>query len=414
MRKFSRIKTISKSYYRRATAFIKRRPMPSFFIVLGLLLAVLIIGNLLQFKAEEKAPAPVTKTVRVYDTGDGTKATFQASIEKSGVIQVVAQAPGIVSSINVKEGDAVGQGTQLVALASNYQGGNAASVQRQIAQAQYDNVVDTFGIQKELIGNQRDVATSSAVISEQQSEQMKSPNEKLNTYTTLLRDLQHETTLEQLAVQDKGLDLSKEVSQLQLNLAAISESAMYPASPFVGKVERVYVHIGQVVSPGTPIATVTSAETTTTAVLQVPQRIAQMLLVGQTSTLMIGGKKVSLAPYYVSTQATDGQLYSVFYDIPEQYQKDLSDGDHISVIVPIDESTTVANDPLIPIDAVYQTQESAFVLVVENGKAVTRTVTLGNITGSYVDVLSGLKSSDKVIIDRSVIAGDKIKVASQQ
>src|SRR5437773_2548718 len=45
-------------------------------------------------------------------------------------------------------------------LSSNYQGGNAASVQRQIAQTQYQNVLDTFDQQKNLIQKQRNVATT--------------------------------------------------------------------------------------------------------------------------------------------------------------------------------------------------------------------------------------------------------------
>ena len=217
-------------------------------------------------------------------------------------------------------------------------------------------------------------------------------------------------TLKQLDIQAKGLDASKEISRLQLSLAYIGEATMYPASPFSGTVERVYVHIGQMVSPGTVIATISSNDIKATAVVTVPAKVAGVLSQGLPSEIKINDKKIALTPYYVSSQATDGQLFSVFYDIPDVYQKEFSDGEYININVPINNVKTTATDPLLPIDAVYQTQNQAFVLVAENNKAVTKTVKIGQIYGSYIEVLTGLGSGDQVILDRNVIAGDSIRV----
>ncbi len=77
---------------------------------------------------------------------------------KSGVIKIVAQAPGIVSGINVYEGQEVVKGGQLLSLSSNYQGGNAAAVQAQIAKNSYNLAKDTNETQKDLINKQREIA----------------------------------------------------------------------------------------------------------------------------------------------------------------------------------------------------------------------------------------------------------------
>jgi multidrug efflux pump subunit AcrA (membrane-fusion protein) len=459
------------TYYKKATVFVKARPMKSFFIVLGLLLAVLILGQVLQRQQPEKPKATPTKPVKVFGIGESPKATFQAKVEKTGVVKIVAQTAGVVQSITVTEGDKIGQGQQLISLASNYQGGNAASVQRQIAQTQYQNTLDTYDQQVDVVRKQREVANQTLENAEQlrrfgvtaaeeashlinanqaQLNQMKAQLEVLRTNggsaqdiatlessinqmqaginqllvtarttgyqsninnpPTKLADLQKAITLKQLEIQEKGLGLSKEVARLQLSLAYVSESTMYPASPFAGVVERIYVHKGQTVNPGTVLAVVTANDVAATAVLTVPATVAQIITTGEPSEMMIDNKKVALVPYYVSTQATDGQMYSVFYDIPEKVQSAVSDQEFITVSVPVSNVKATANDPFIPIDAVYQSEEAAFVLVAKNNKAESRQIKIGRVYGNYVQVLSGLQSNDQVIIDRNVVAGDKVTI----
>lgn len=476
-RAFSTVKEKSKKPYTKTTTFIKKRPLGSFAIVLGLLLAILIVGRIFGQTEPEKKAEPLTKNVKTYTLGESPKASFQAKVEKEGVVRIIAQAPGVVMNIPVTEGQEVGRGNLLVSLASNYQGGNAASVQRQIAQAQYQNVLDTFGTQKNVFNMQRDVATNSAESSQKlrdiaktsaeetgnlinanqkQLDEMKAqlagiqsgtivvpsgtipnPEETLpgtinqlqggiyqlnNQQRTTeyqsknenaparLETLQKDIALRNLDVQEKGLELNKEVTGLQATLASINEATMYPVSPFAGVVERVFVKIGQLVNPGDPIATVSSADTKATVVLTVPQNIASAISLGEASTIEINGKTISVKPYHISSEATDGTLYSVFYEIPKEHQGTLSDGEFIQINVPINTPETDALEQFIPIDAVYQTQETAFVLVNEKGKAKTRELTLGSVYGNYVEVRSGLKSGDQIILDRNVVAEDKVKV----
>jgi multidrug efflux pump subunit AcrA (membrane-fusion protein) len=460
-----------KTYYGKTTSFIKARPLLSLALIFGLFIAVLFLGKVLEKKNVEAPKKEVAKAIEIYSIGESPKAVFQAKIEKSGVVKIIAQTSGVVQNISVTEGQEVGQGQQLISLSTNYQGGNAASVQRQVAQTQYQNVLDTFDLQKGLIGNQRDVATASAEnaqkmrdIAHQSSDdtnslidnnqrqldalkgqlstlsptpenaetiatlqgsisqlesailQLRSSQRsvdyqgKNDTPQALLSSLQKDIALKQLDVQDKSLGLNKEVSKLQVSLAYINEATMYPASPFSGKVERVYVHEGDLVNPGTVLATVTSSELKTIAVLSVPERVASILSQGEPSELLINDKKIAITPYYVSSQATDGQMYSVFYCIPEEYQSAISNGEYISINVPVGVSKEVSSDPFVPVDAVYQTQDNAFVLLAGKGKAESKVVKLGTVFGSYVEVLSGLTSGDHVILNRNVVAGDKVTI----
>ncbi len=495
-----RLTTRSKDVYGRGTHFIKRRPLTSFLLVLGLLLVILLVSKLTQQAPDEKPTQKLTKSVQVYSIGEGPQATFQAKIEKSGVVQIMAQSPGIVRRIDIKEGEKVNEGQQIISLASNYQGGNASSVQREIAQTQYQNILDTFGDQNQLIQKQRDIATASAENAQQTRDitrqsvdetrnlinvnqtQLDQANQSLqtlqqnnpagnqqpgalnqqpgalnqqpgalnqqpgsiqntagtmqstvgqlesgvNTLRQSLRNIEYqaandkppaqlanfqkELALKQLDVQSKTLELNKEVARLQVSLAYVNEAVMYPSSPFTGIVERIAVKEGQSVTAGTLLATVTANDVESTAILLVPQNVAQAIKLGEPSHIMINDKSIAVTPYYVSSQATDGQLYSVFYKIPKDKQKDLSDGDYISIQVPLGAAKTTSFDPLIPIDAVYQTQDQAYVMVANKNKAENKIIKPGQVFGNYVQVQSGLNSGDQIIMNRNVIAEDKVKI----
>lgn len=454
--------------YKKTILFIQRKPFTSFFASLGLFLLILILGTVVSnlSKKEVKATTP-TKAVEIYTIGKTPTVPLQAQVEKNGIVKIVAQTSGIVQTIHVHEGDAVKQGQTLVSLSSNYQGGNAPALQAQLAGAQLKNVYDTYGLQKDIISRQRDIATASAENTEQlrqisdkslgDTRSLLDMNEsmldKLNTqiqstdpsdpaYTqlkaqqaqlqagvnqlrsavrsleyqtnttnppTTLANTQKEIALKQLDVQEKALDLSKQVSRIQYNLALVQVGSMNPASPFSGTVQRITVHEGDNVNSGTVLAIIAGSNVTNTAVLRVPQQIAQSISRSEPSTFHINGKKISLVPSYVSTVATDGQLYSIIYTFPEGVTS-LTDNQYIQVDAPIGYAATNGINPYVPIDSVYESQNEATVYLFQKGTAVARTITVGEVYGDFVSITDGLHDGDQIILNRNVVAGDKVTV----
>jgi multidrug resistance efflux pump len=468
-----RIKLTTSNIYGKIVHFFKTRPLLSFFVSLGVLLLLIALASFLgrpkNENATEEAPA---KKVSVFSIGSAPKISLPAKIEKSGVIKIVAQMPGIVYSIPVTEGMSVDSGSSLVNLSSNYQGGDVAGVQAQIAQQQYSTTQDTYNLQKDLISQQREVATQSSQntenlrqISQQSVDETQSLidlnqqilstlDQNLSNYSasnaggmndalilqtqslksqfqsganqlqsalrqtqyqtdtnnppSMLNNLQKDITLKQLDIQDKMLDLNKEVSGLQLSLAQLNESFMHPVSPVAGTVERVYVTPGQSVTPGTPLLTISANDVDITAVVSVPNQIAQSVSRIETSMLHIGNKSVPVMPRYISQEATDGQFYTIFYTIPAEYQRILTNAGYISIDIPIGLPDTGKTIPFIPLDSLYQTQEEAYVYVMDHGKVKSKTVTLGNVYGRFVEVTSGISDGDLLILDRNVVAGDRV------
>ena len=461
-------------YSKKTVTYIKRRPFLSFFMVLLLLAALIILGSTV-FKAKplEETKGDGVKQVEVFKIGSSPKISVQAQVEKTGVIKIVAQTPGIVSSINTYEGEIVQRGRNLVSLATNYYGGNAASLGRQIAQNQYNLSKQTLDTQKEVIASQRKIAERSdsnndemrdiANRSLEESRSLLDLNESLlgtinsnlNLYTATnsagvndtlifqtnsqksqllaavnqlkqgirntelqagsdkppadLSNLQREITLKNLEIQEKSLLVGLEVSKLQLALAQVNEANMYPATPFKGVVEKVYVRIGETVNPGTTLVTISGVEGKIILDAKVPASIVKNISKLEESDIQVNGKKIKATPAYVSGEATQGQLYSVIYHVPDEYQEFFTDQGFVSVSIPVGSPDSNAVVPFIPLDSIFQTQEESTVYLFKDGKAEARKINLGEVQGSFVAVLEGIGQDDEIILSRNVVEGDSVK-----
>jgi hypothetical protein len=147
----------------------------------------------------------------------------------------------------------------------------------------------------------------------------------------------------------------------------------------------------------------------TIAVAYVSGDVARLVSKIEESIIHINNTTMfSARPMYVSTQAVNGSLYAVYFAIPAEYAGSIADNGYVSVELPIGYMSTTAAIPYIPIDSVYQTKDASFVYVERNGEAVSVSVELGNVFGSFVEVRTGLAASDRVIVNRNVIAGDKV------
>ena len=484
MKKFKKIKKLflakipllnkkRKEITKKTFIFIQKKPFTAFFSVLAVFFVLMVLGNLLfSPKIAPETNKNLPKKVQVYKLGSSPEITYQGKIEKSGVVKIVAQTSGIVSSINVTEGQEIYAGTNILSLSTNYSGGNAPSISREISQTQYQNAKDTFNTQKDIIAKQRDIAnknkdnadllrqiTNQSAIDTQSLfdlnqtivnnlssniQNLEATNvngandtailqakEQLSAFQSAMiqtgssfKHLQvqksgnavdvansgFDIALKQLDLQEKSLQMGLDISRLQYNLAVVYEQNMFPSSPFAGVVDKIFVHIGDNVSSGTVLASISGNDQHAEIVVNVPQSIAKNVSLVEPSVLYVGDKTIEMVPSFISKDATNGVLYSVIYQLDDLLAPKLTNGSFINVKMPIGVSNTTNIDPFIPLDSVVQTQEEAFVYVVDKQVAKVRKVSLGQIQGRFVEVLSGLPKESQVILDRSVIEGDKVQV----
>lgn len=459
---------------------IKTKPFTSFLVALALFVGLIVASNAMQKpKTENKSEEKPIAEVDTYYVGISPKVQSQAQIKKTGVITLYAQSAGVIQQIYKKEGDSIAKGANLLWISTNYQGGTVSTAQRQLAQANYNATKNNLQTNKEAIAKQRELAelnrenteelrkiaeqsidenrgvietndsilhnlvtnieglqaTGSATptqidaLKAQQAQlqsginQLRTANRNAQYQTNTtnppsqIADAQKELTLKQLDLQEKGLQLQLEVSQLNLRIAQISEALNYPASPVGGTVERINVQVGDLVSPGQALATIVTDNNAATAEIFLPQSLANKVSQSEASILHIGNTTLELTPTYISTQPTSGSLYSVKYTIPSENATSLANNSYISVDIPVGAPNTNGTIPFIPIDAVYQTQDGAYVYTaVKDGdktKATTKKITLGQVIGNYVEVNNGLAAQDIIITDRNIVEGDVVKIREQ-
>ena len=187
---------------------------------------------------------------------------------------------------------------------------------------------------------------------------------------------------------------------------------MFPTTPFKGVVERVHVRLGESVSPGMTLVTISGISGSIILDARVPSQTAKNISQLEESVVQIGSQTFSVMPAYVSGEATDGQLYSVIYHISDEYRDFFTDNGFVTVSIPVGSPDTNSIVPFIPLDAIFQTQEESTVYLVKEGKAEPRKIELGQVQGSYVAVLEGIGQDDQIILSRNVVEGDKVKISN--
>ncbi len=460
-----------KSPFRKVGLFINRHAMISFIVLLVLLTGLIVLGSFIRKPKEtttDQKAAP--KAVHTFSLKDSSSVILHGTVEKAGIVTITAQSSGIVSSVNVHEGDKVRAGQTLVSLSTSYAGGTMQTVSKQIAQKNASFLNDNYNLQKEAIARQRDAAERAyqqgvdmrdiARNSQNDTKTLISANEEMlasvnaqiatlpegialeqakQSRVSLLSALsqlksalstseyqndpekapakgsneQKEATFRQLEIQEKQLDLNKGLASLNLRIAQITESLMYPATPFSGNIEKIFVKKGESVSPGDVIAQVTGTNTSASSVLLVTKEIATRISRISETTIKIGTDEVSILPRYISTQPTDGTLYSILYAIPDEKSHDLTDGEALTFEIPLASEESESTDLYVPVDAIYQAPDSSYLFIVEEGedgtlRASEKTVVLGPVSGSFVQVLSGIDNSVRIITDRNVLASDVV------
>lgn len=225
-----------------------------------------------------------------------------------------------------------------------------------------------------------------------------------------LSDLQRDLTLRQLDIQEKSLDLNLEITKLQLQAARIAESTSFPSAPFTSTVQRVFVREGQLVQPGTPLLTLAqrAQDDPIVAVVYAPLEVARKVSVFEESELFINKFNYTAYPTFISEEAVQGNLYAIYYSVPDNYSKYLTDKAFIEVQIPIGVSSTTSVVPVLPLEAIFSTQNSDFVFLMKNGQAQAKEIELGEVVGSFVVVEKGLEKGDQVILDRNVLSGDQV------
>lgn len=445
-----------------------KNPFKSLGLILLALFAIIVLNSYLRTPdvTEELALQPIP--VQTYSIGETPRITVSGTVNSSNVITVVAQSSGVVRTRHVSPGQKVYRGQQLISLSTDYYGNNISYLQSQLAQQQYDTTVENYDAQKETVALQRELAEKQADNSEElrkiteqsisETEELLELNEsilsdintdletatesatisQLNSQKTQilsvvnqiksglrqtkyqadsdsavqqLSTVSKDLTLKQLEIQERSLELSLAAAEIQLKIARAQAALMNPGSPVSGIVEDILVNEYQFVSPGTPLAVISTTNQTTEVIAYVSADLAKSVSLGEPSILISGNTRLEVYPHHVSTTATRGSLHSVTFIIPVTEEKNLTNQSVISMSLPIAAADTNAVIPFLPLESIHQSElESTVYVVSEDNTVTSKRVELGTVSGRFISILNGLESGDRVILDRSVTEGQLVSL----
>lgn len=206
-----------------------------------------------------------------------------------------------------------------------------------------------------------------------------------------------------------GSQTSLDSARGQLNLAQAQTADLSIKAPINGQITKKNVELGTEVSAGQIIAQIQQAKNVKIEIDLPSEDIYriekdQMVTIGDNFQGMIS----SIAP------AADPITRKVKIEIVYNNENnDLIPGTYIEVKIPVKQLEKTSSESVyIPLRAITITQSEKYVFTVENGVAKKVMIETGKTEGAMIEILTGLKSGDELIIEgaKAIEDGEQIEI----
>lgn len=414
--------------------------------------------NVQQTAESQKVPVEVA-TARV-DTIQNEK-EFSGVLKPINEVMVIPQIPGKVSKVHVKVGQQVKEGDVLIEL-------EAGDVEQQVAQAQaaYEAAKASVELSKKRLSElesqkskmQAEISKIDKQIDEAQKaldqakqaiepeiarlnelrqrgaitdEQFKEQKAKLEEQLKPLQDgleklvqqkaslekgkLEIESAIKSMPYDDKMLDAQLNQAKTALDAAKGAADKLKLVSPIAGVVSSLSVQTGQMATQASPPVTVIDM---TALILDI--RLSEFDVVkvqpGQKVDVYVdaaGSQPVEGVVEWVSPSPDPrSQAYGVRVKIDNSSGK-LRPGMFARAVLVLDKKE---NAVVVPKRAIVRQGDKAYVFVVKGGSVERREVQLGMDGGERIEVISGLKSGEQVVVKGQAYLkeGQEINVVKQE
>ena len=361
---------------------LSKYPLITFLLLLALLFAIIFVGKKMRSQeTEEISKKETVKTVEIFDTTQKIQAPITGEVDRADTIILRATANGIVTRA-LKAGDKVYRGKEIIKLSDTYSGSSQARAAAAVAQrnAQFQN---------ETSDTQRDILKA----------QKKDLNKTKQREARIAR--------KQHFIQERSVELAHDTAQLQAAQAYATVALFRTVAPLAGQLEEVTVKIGDHVQAGKVLAVLKATDTNDIRITaHIGAERAAHIDMESDITAYYKNTTIPLEIIHLSQSGTGGQSYTLTFDVNKDNISDIEDGSFVEINLPLKSEENI----LIPLDSVHFSTDSAEVYILENERAKLKTITLGEVIGSYITVTDGLEKNTKIIMDRNVTDGEKIQV----
>lgn len=286
--------------------------------------------------------------------------TFESAFSYLGTFEPIRQntigsdASGKIVRLNIEEGDRVSQGQVI------------AKIDDEMLQLQLENAEVNIEGQK---------------------------NDDIR-YTNLAKDnAVPGVQVEKTKLGLKSAEIQKKQLQKQLRSTNIT-------APFSGVITKKLVDLGSVIGGGSQIVEITDISSLKLTV-SVPERDILKFKLGQAVSIkadIYGDRMFNGKVTNVSVQADKSHNFKVQITV-KNAQQELMAGMYGSVSLVNSKSVTAL---AIPRKALVGSSKNPQVYVIRNGKAILTSFNAGTSDGEFIEVISGLSKSDKIVIKGQV------------
>jgi len=328
----------------------------------------------------------------------GLNVSIAGTVTAFKTVQLTAQIPARVMSINGREGDAFPEGSVLIQLddAALLARREAAYAAREAALASIQNA--QAQLRREYLSPRSDstaAAPGGMGVPAMMDEMFSSPMQGFMG----MRDNDVQRYSDMVSMRTGVARAQTQLRQADANILEIEAMLRDTRSiaPFPGVVEKVYVEVGDTVQPGQPMVDYSeSGQFKVEADL--PVHLVRGLTPGQTLPVSLDNNSAPIAAtVYRIHPAADLRRHTVHVEFTLPQGTIATTGQYAELKVP-DTTTNIPAQLTIPSSAVVSKGGMALVFAVDQkGTARLRVVRLGENTGNQVVVLSGVKENDEIV-----------------
>jgi membrane fusion protein, multidrug efflux system len=352
-------------------------------------LAALILASAACGKGEAPAAAgrknlagmqfPV-ETMRVQDRPVVFTLNAVGSVEAFEKVQATARVAGVVEKVQFTEGSRVGAGQVLVEIEPQRYTLAVAS-----AQAAHNKAIAAKSDAEAGLKRRESVDRQNPGLI---------PGEEIEAWRT------------------KVLVAAAEMAQTgaALNQAQLNLHDAYVRAPVGGVVQTRTVQTGEYVQPGTVLATLVRRDPLLLR-FQATEQDAVRLQPGMKALFRVRDSSQQYQARIIHVAASTEEstrMVAITAEVVDKAKESLRSGSFAEVTVPVGNPRAL---PVVPQTAIRPSEKGFLAFVVENGKAVERNLTPGMRTADgYVEVLSGLKAGDLLVVRGAEALSDGVPV----
>jgi RND family efflux transporter MFP subunit len=343
-------------------------------VIISTIIGIAIIGVIaMKLKSnKEKAEAKIyihdMEAAILVEAAVPSMHTFESSFSFLGTFEPYRQntigsdAQGKIIRLNVEEGDHVSQGMVI------------AKVDDEMLQLQLQNAEVAIEGQKNDDNRYSNLAKENAVAGVQ---------------------------VEKTKLGLRTAEIQKKQIQKQLRSTTIT-------APFAGVITKKMVDLGSVIGGGTPLVEITDISSLKLTV-SVPERDILKFKMNQTVQVkadIYGAQLFEGRVTNVSVQADKSHNFKVQITVKNN-QQSLMAGMYGSVSLTNSKSVTAL---AVPRKALVGSSKNPQVYVIRNGKAILTSFNAGTSDGDFIEVISGILATDRVVVKGQVNLQNNTKV----